>query len=306
MNHANKDFQIKSVNFQSDRQTSIFSQLPRSPIVSSSELNWTTIQVTHFRQPAFQLPEHKSNYHGICLNTGKVVKLERKIEGKFRTANSIPGNLSIIPANLSQSFTWNSEADFLLIYLKPDLISQLGYELYQSNSVELVPQIKSLFDPLIQQIALTLRSAVKNGIDNNLYADSMANALTVHLLSRYSNRSHALKSIDSKLSPSQLNRVIDYIYSNLDKNLTLTQLATVLQLSEYHFARLFKQTTGKAPHQFQLQCRIERAQELLLQDMAIAEVAQTTGFSSQSHFNYHFKRQIGMTPKQYLDQSNNL
>ncbi|MGL5941192.1 MAG: hypothetical protein ACRC2S_12495 [Waterburya sp.] len=38
MNHANKDFQIKSVNFQSDRQTSRFSQLPRSPIVSSSEL----------------------------------------------------------------------------------------------------------------------------------------------------------------------------------------------------------------------------------------------------------------------------
>ncbi|MGL5942507.1 MAG: helix-turn-helix domain-containing protein [Waterburya sp.] len=297
---------MKENNFKSDRQTSIFSQLPRSPIVSSSELNWTTIQVTHFRQPAFQLPEHKSNYHGICLNTGKVVKLERKIEGKFRTANSIPGNLSIIPANLSQSFTWNSEADFLLIYLKPDLISQLGYELYQSNSVELVPQIKSLFDPLIQQIALTLRSAVKNGIDNNLYADSMANALTVHLLSRYSNRSHALKSIDSKLSPSQLNRVIDYIYSNLDKNLTLTQLATVLQLSEYHFARLFKQTTGKAPHQFQLQCRIERAQELLLQDMAIAEVAQTTGFSSQSHFNYHFKRHLGITPKQYLDQSKNL
>ncbi len=134
----------------------------------------------------------------------------------------------------------------------------------------------------------------------------MANALAVHLLSRYSNCSRTLKSSKSKLSQPQLDRVIDYIYSNLDRNLTLTQLAAVVQLSEYHFARLFKQTTGKAPHQFQLQCRIDRAKELLLQNMAIAKVAQTTGFASQSHLNYHFKRRVGATPKQFVTQSKNL
>jgi AraC family transcriptional regulator len=297
---------MKSVNFQGDRETSLFSQLPRLPIVSSSELDWKNIQIIHFCQPAFEIPEHQPNSHGICLNAGKVVKLEQKIADKISTSNSIPGDFSIYPAHFNQSFAWNSEANFLLLYLQPDLISKLGYELYHSNSIELIPKVESSFDPLIQQIALNLKSAVENGIDSNLYADSMANALTVHLLSRYSNCSKVLNSGDSKLSQSQLNLVIDYIYSNLDRNLTLTQLAAIVQLSEYHFARLFKQTTGKASHQFQLQCRIERAQELLLQDMAIADVAQATGFSSQSHLNYNFKRQLGMTPKQYLDQSKNL
>lgn len=297
---------MNSVDFRSDHETSIFSELPRMPVVSSSEFAWKTIEVIHFQQPAFELPEHQAISHGICLNAGKVVKLEQKIANKLYSSNSVPGDFSIYPAHLSQSFAWNSEADFLIVYLQPDLISKLGYELYQTNSVELIPKLESSFDPLIQQLAFTLRDAVVNGIDNNLYADSMANALAVHLLSRYSNRSRVLNSSESKLSQSQLNQVTDYIYSNLDKNLTLTQLATIVQLSEYHFARLFKQSTGKAPHQFQLKCRIERAQKLLLQDMAIADVAQATGFSSQSHLNYHFKRRVGITPKQYLGRSKNL
>ncbi|VEP17027.1 conserved hypothetical protein [Hyella patelloides LEGE 07179] len=306
MNEINRDFQLKSVNSNGDREISAFSQLPRLPIISSSKSDWKNIQVTHHHQPASEIPEHNSDYHGIYLNGGKTVKLEQKIAGKIITSNSIPGDFGIYPAHISQSFAWNSEADFLLIYLEPDLITKLGYELYQSNSVELIPQIESSFDPLIQEIAIALKNALENKVSSNLYADSMANALAVHLLSRYSNRSCPLKSSKGKLSQPQLNQVIDYIYSNLDKNLTLTQLAAVIQLSEYHFARLFKQTTGKAPHQFQLQCRINRAKELLLKNMAIAEVAQTTGFSSQSHLNYHFKRRVGATPKQFLAHSKNL
>lgn len=131
----------------------------------------------------------------------------------------------------------------------------------------------------------------------------MANALSVHLLSRYTNRDPILKYYKGKLSQQQLKRVIDYIYSHLDENISLVELASVMQLSEYHFARLFKQTTGIAPHQYHLQCRVEQTKKLLLQkDSTIAEIAQMVGFASQGHLNYHFKRQVGMTPKQFLQQ----
>lgn len=60
----------------------------------------------------------------------------------------------------------------------------------------------------------------------------------------------------------------------------MAKLATLLQLSEFHFGRLFKKTTGIAPHKYHLQCRIEQAKTLLLQGMAIAQVAQTVGFCS--------------------------
>jgi AraC family transcriptional regulator len=92
---------MKSVDFKSDRKTNIFSELPRLPIVSSSELDWKTIQIIHFRQPAFEIREHQSDSHGICLNAGKAVKLEQKIADKLYKANSIPGDFSIYPAQVS-------------------------------------------------------------------------------------------------------------------------------------------------------------------------------------------------------------
>ena len=118
----------------------------------------------------------------------------------------------------------------------------------------------------------------------------------------YSNRSRPIQVCNSKLSQQELSQVVDYINNNLDKKITLAQLAAVVQLSEFHFGRLFRQTTGIAPHKYHLQCRVERAKQLLLQGMAIAQVAQTVGFSSQGHLNYHFKRQVGATPKQFLKQ----
>ncbi|MEM8778263.1 MAG: AraC family transcriptional regulator [Cyanobacteria bacterium P01_G01_bin.49] len=281
----------------------IISILPRLPIVSSINCGGETLQLACCREPAFSIPEHKANYHGICINGGKVVQLMQKIDGKIKIVNSVPGNVGIYPAYLHQSFAWDKEAEFWLIYLEPKLISNLGYELYQTDNVELIPQLNSLFDPLIKQIALALKTNLEtDNFGSRLYTDSMANALAVHLLSRYSNCSRQIRANKGKLSQQQLSQVIDYINSNLDQKITLAQLAKVVQLSEFHFGRLFEQTTDTSPHQYHLQCRVERAKSLLLQGIAIAQVAQTVGFSSQGHLNYHFKRLVGVTPKKFLKQ----
>ncbi|NET35646.1 MAG: helix-turn-helix transcriptional regulator [Cyanothece sp. SIO1E1] len=64
---------------------------------------------------------------------------------------------------------------------------------------------------------------------------------------------------------------------------------------------LAKQSMGIPPHQYHIQCRVERAKQLLRQgELAIAEIAQTVGFASQGHLNYHFKRLTGLTPKGFM------
>lgn len=302
MNDARSPKTEPAINDTND-DGEIISLLPRLPFLSSANCQWTTLQIACCREPPLTIPEHQSNYHSICINGGKVVQLEQKIEGKVKVTNSVPSDLSIYPAHLTQSFSWNREAEFWLIYLQPKLISNLGYELYQTNHVELIPQLDSLFDPLIKQIALALKTTLEtDGMGSILYADSMANALAVHLLSQYSNRSRNLQTCNSKLSQQQLTQVVDYINSNLDQEITLGKLAALVQLSEFHFGRLFKKTTGISPHQYHLQCRVERAKNLLSQGMMIAQVAQKVGFSSQGHLNYHFKRKVGLTPKQFLQQ----
>jgi AraC family transcriptional regulator len=95
--------------------------------------------------------------------------------------------------------------------------------------------------------------------------------------------------------------VIEYIMENLGGNPTLEQMGAVAHLSPYHFARQFKAATGLAPHQYLISRRIERAQHLLRSDddLGLAEVALRVGFSDQSKFSFHFKRLVGLTPRQF-------
>ena len=99
---------------------------------------------------------------------------------------------------------------------------------------------------------------------------------------------------------SRFRRVIEYIQQHLDKNLPLAELAAVVYMSPYHFARLFKCSTGVPPHRFVVQQRIARACAILaMPEPSIAQVSRMVGFRSPSHFTTVFRRVTGITPKGY-------
>ena len=108
-------------------------------------------------------------------------------------------------------------------------------------------------------------------------------------------------SADGVLPGYKLRMVIEYIMENLGGSPTLEQMAAVVQLSPYHFARQFKAATGLPPHQYVIARRIERAKKILLSetDLSLAEIATLVGFSDQSQFTRHFKRLIGVTPGRF-------
>ena len=63
---------------------------------------------------------------------------------------------------------------------------------------------------------------------------------------------------------------------------------------------MFKQTTGLPPHQFVIHQRVERAKLLIVEgQLSLAQIALAVGFSDQSQLNRHFKRLVGVTPKQF-------
>ena len=102
------------------------------------------------------------------------------------------------------------------------------------------------------------------------------------------------------LPSGRVRRVTEYIEQNLDKELRLAELAGLVCMSPFHFARLFKRSTGEPPHRFVIQQRIARASAFLAQpEPSIAEISRRVGFRTPSHFTTVFRRVSGVTPSGY-------
>ncbi len=106
------------------------------------------------------------------------------------------------------------------------------------------------------------------------------------------------------IPPRRLARIVEHIRKNLDTPLAVGTLSRMAQMSQSHFSKMFKLSTGLAPHQFVLQERINRSKELLRQDDAkIVDVALEVGFENQAHFTTVFGNLVGMTPRQFQRSS---
>ena len=102
------------------------------------------------------------------------------------------------------------------------------------------------------------------------------------------------------IPPRRLARVIEHIRNNLDTPLAVGVLCRIAEMSQSHFSKLFKLSTGLTPHQFVLQERINRSKELLRQGSArLVDVALGVGFENQAHFTTVFGNLVGMTPRQF-------
>ena len=105
------------------------------------------------------------------------------------------------------------------------------------------------------------------------------------------------------LPGAALRRVLKHMDTYAHRRPRVAELSTLLHMSAFHFARLFKQSTGLPPHRFLVRRRIERAKELLASgDLPIAAIAQVVGFRTPSHFTITFRRVTGVTPSTYRAQ----
>lgn len=104
-----------------------------------------------------------------------------------------------------------------------------------------------------------------------------------------------------RLSPRALQRALAFIEANLGERFTLEAFAASVGISRFHFARLFRSTTGHSPMEYLMRVRVERSAALLMQRGAsICEIAATLGFCDQSHFTRTFRRIMGTSPRDFV------
>lgn len=148
---------------------------------------------------------------------------------------------------------------------------------------------------------MALAGLIASEIDNpeplhDLYGDGLALALLIDVLK-------LAKSEPRKrgaLATWQLKRATGFIEQHCLRNIRLEELACVTGLSQSHFSHSFKASTGMAPHDWQMNARLERAKNLLKKnDQPLTEIAAETGFSDHAHFSRVFRKRVGIAPSQW-------
>lgn len=93
------------------------------------------------------------------------------------------------------------------------------------------------------------------------------------------------------------------IIGNPAMEISVATMSEQVHISSYHMIRKFAAENGLTPHQFQLQCRVRKAQELLKQGYKVVDVAHMVGFCDQSHLDRVFKKQVGISPARFANSA---
>ena len=271
---------------------------PGRMLLSSAPAAWNGFHLEQHYSSGFENNDVFTLNHVITLRLDSPVTLEAKRNGKFQQVRVMPGQINIYPAHVPCSVRTSDAGQFVLVSLDKQFVARAAHESGALDDYELVPAMGA-DDDLVRSLVLGLKSEAENGRDGSrVYAEALATTLAVHLIEKHSTRVSRERENSSGLARFQLRRVSEFIHEHLAEEIPLGKLADLAGISAFHFARMFKKSTGLAPHQYLIRCRVKRAKELLLAPNAsIADVAAQVGFCDQSHLAVHFKRVFGLTPK---------
>lgn len=272
----------------------------QQPIIFHDCTNWEGLELHHSRVLAGETEEFTDPRHEVTMPLfGNFYANKHSSTGNNRLNRSTFGNTCLVPAGQPVSCFWNAETELLYMKIDNSLIMNAAANLKLSKRIELVETF-SMKDPLLIQFGIALLSESKSDEpQGRLYGDALAHSLALHLVRHYSTLNSIPETLNTGgLSGSKLRQAKEFINEHLEEDLSLSEIASAVGLSPYHFARAFKRTTGLTPQQYLTERRIEKAKSLLAKgELPIVEVGFRSGFKNQSHFTTLFRKFTKKTPK---------
>lgn len=223
----------------------------------------------------------------------------------FESNSSKAGIVDIDPAGERTSVRWDQPHSLLFMMPTNATLQRALAEVKGAGDFEL-QRANHVYDPQIERIGYALMNECESGfVSGQLFGESLALALVSRLMTRFGTRPLNPDTPSGKGLPLwRLRQVKQYVEDNLAGDLCMADLASVANMSEFHFSRLFKQSMGYSPYRYIVGRRVQRGRELLAKtSMPLQEISEKLGFGDQSHFTTVFKKNVGMTPKQFRDQS---
>ena len=128
----------------------------------------------------------------------------------------------------------------------------------------------------------------------------LAHLFASYLVEKYTDVALEKPDFRGGLPIRQLRKVEDYVSEHLEEDISVEALAELVELSPFHFSRVFKHTTGLTPLNFVTRERITRAQQLIREtSRSLIEIGMDVGYSNPSYFARVFRRVVGVTPTEF-------
>jgi AraC family transcriptional regulator len=277
----------------------VFQALNRSPnarLQACAELGdglSAALWSNHHDSQDYQAPSHHTLSCYIGGGTGTFRRDQPGVKGG-------PDKLCILPAEHQSAWVINGQIRLAHVYFSPEQFALGCVTLLDREPRELQLREGTFLEDarlsgyFHQLIALNWREP-----GERLLTSSLAHEMLSHTLLSQVGARDGLR-VKGGLAAHQRRRLVEYIDQHLQDAISLGQLAGLCALSEYHFARMFRQSFGLPPHQYLLARRLARAKSLLRGSaLAVGEIALTCGFSSASHFNQRFRQAMGAAPGDY-------
>jgi AraC family transcriptional regulator len=259
--------------------------------------SWQGLRVALVDTPAGTTSVGASEDHRLGLHVGRPVHATCRFGGRTQRRVQTRGDMDLVPAGEPGVWQDDRATRILLVELSRALVESTGAHVgLDPARIDLAPQFQ-LRDARIGHILGALQAELEADAPSDpLYGESLAIALASQLVLRFSALRRRPIASKRALHPRVLKRVTEFIDANLDRALSIAELATVVALSPSHFKALFKQSTRLSVHAYVVRQRVERAQRLLESDLPLAEIATRTGFTDQSHMARWVRRELGTTP----------
>lgn len=215
-------------------------------------------------------------------------------DGWSETA-SLPGCATIVPSNQPTGWLVDGELDVVTL-------SVASADLQKAPALDQFKRMRFAFsDPL--GVALTRQVLgelyAPRSPERDVYVGALVDALKAHMM-RGPVNAGAAEIPTTAFSSYRIHHIMNAILERPEGEHSVEELAAQAGVTPTHFCRIFKKATGVSPHQYVMKARLSRAQHMLEQSEAsMATIADSLGFTSQSHFTRAFRQFAGETPSDF-------
>lgn len=210
-----------------------------------------------------------------------------------------PGRVCMLPAEHESAWVIEQPMRFVHLYFAPEALAGHAVRLLDAE-----PRLFTLHDrtfieyPHLAQWCTRIARLDWTDLDDRMRANALASD-TLSYLVQTQGRTRALP-VRGGLAPHVCRRIAAMIDAALHLPLSIGALAREANLSEFHFARMFRVSFGIAPHEWVMQRRLARARDLLRHSvLPLAAIADRCGFASPAHFSRRFAAHAGASPSRY-------